>query len=239
MPLKRCGSVSARFSVWFSRAQRRCELRPASTLEALRAPPGSSAASAASPRTTCSERLLARSGLGEQQRTVGEIERREADLRRNRRARSRQRRRPAIIRCMTRNRSSSSVRHDALADAARPRDRLALDSAPAADRRCGRRTDCCTRTRSSGRPITRGRSALRYSSMSGSSGIARGHSRQLTVRAARARDLYRHHARSDRPACQARATGDRPGPEDLRDQLAARERRAASRRAMNVTHCVR
>ena len=79
MPLKRRGSVSARFSVWFSRAQRRDELRRASR-RARSSPPGSSAASAASPADEVQRRAPLRARLGEEQRPGREVERRQADL---------------------------------------------------------------------------------------------------------------------------------------------------------------
>ena len=108
MPLKRRGSVSARFSVWFSATRRAANASRVAAITSI--PPASSAASAARPATTCSEarRLLAR--LGEEQ----------ACRRRTRRRRARcgavvlpgasQRRRPAIIRWTTTNSSPSKAK---------------------------------------------------------------------------------------------------------------------------------
>ena len=81
MPLSRCGSVSARFSVWFSRvsASPNCSTVDVSTSS----PPGSCDASSCFAAHQIQRRAPLRSGLGQDQRSVGEIERGEADLARN------------------------------------------------------------------------------------------------------------------------------------------------------------
>ena len=89
--------------------QRRGEVSHAAASATSR-PPGSSAASAALALHDVQRRALLRARLGQQQRAVREIERREPDLARHGVPRSRQCSRPAIIRCKTRNSSPSSPR---------------------------------------------------------------------------------------------------------------------------------
>ena len=92
-------------------------------------PPGSSAASAASPRTSCIEARFFE--LASVKNSVPCANSNDARIIFGPMPGffpgSRQRRRPAIIRWMTRNRSSAKREHDALADAAHVADGLAVE----------------------------------------------------------------------------------------------------------------
>ena len=78
MPLKRCGSVSARFSVWFSRRSAAANASQVG-VEHLEAA-GIVRASASRPCTTCSDARRFDARLGQDQRAVLEVERQQADL---------------------------------------------------------------------------------------------------------------------------------------------------------------
>ena len=79
MPLNRCGSVSARLSVWFSRvsAARNCVERRVERLDAA----GIDVAERGLAAHHLDRGALLRAGFGEQQRAVLELQRRQDDLR--------------------------------------------------------------------------------------------------------------------------------------------------------------
>ncbi len=107
MPLKRCGSVSARFSVWFSRRRRAGERRRVDRHHVDAA--GIERVQRGLARDDVQRRAPLAAGFGEIERAVVELERRERVARLPCVApASRQCRRPAIIRCRTRKRSPSS-----------------------------------------------------------------------------------------------------------------------------------
>ena len=169
MPLKSRGSVSARFNVWFSSVNRAANV-PRSAA-GTSSPPGSMAASAASPWTRCSDaRRFVPASVN------ASIPDGNASLARVIRfggapPASNHRSRPAIMRWNTRNRSPSRTRMMRLP--MRRTSRTRLPSASAIGGTAVRSTNGLSiRISVSGAPTTRAVSASRYSAISGSSGIA-------------------------------------------------------------------
>ena len=81
MPLNRCGSVSDRFSVWFSRVSAAPKAATVDVRTSM--PPGSSAASCCASANDEQRGPALRPGLRQQQRADWEIESSETDLARN------------------------------------------------------------------------------------------------------------------------------------------------------------
>ena len=79
MPLTRCGSVSARLSVWFSRVNASWNCSSVASSGSM--PPGSSARERRLAAHHLHRRAFPRAGLGEEERAVRELERREEHLR--------------------------------------------------------------------------------------------------------------------------------------------------------------
>src|SRR4029079_1173017 len=167
MPLKRCGSVSERFSVWLP--LRSAAANCAGDIAKISAPPGSIAPTACAPLTRCIDACL---------RDPASVKSSVASEKSNAASPtfagiaapfSFHLSRPAIIRCTTRNRSASRAQTRRLPTRVRVWITFpSIDASGGSNVRT--KNGLLTRARSTARPTTRGRSALRYSSTSGSSG---------------------------------------------------------------------
>ena len=170
MPLKRCGSVERSL-------QRVVAPRSAAANASTRhaehvGPPGSIAATRGFAADDVQRRLLARSGLGQEQRPLREVERGQAQFAGDRRARIAPAQAARDHQVQHREQILVEREHDPLAKAAQAGTGRPC-SAAIGGSTVRTRNGLARRTAVSVRPIVRGRSAARYSSTSGSSGTNR------------------------------------------------------------------